>query len=237
MISDLSSRASACRMPHDELRDARREAAGADNSATCNGLSRLSWLWTKLSELQGIEADVRKRCGQRMASASIPNTEKTSGLRSKLNSWVSRTARPTFSHTSDSRARRGKSGPGPVCPELRAPSSAPACRRKPAAPRGRCRRANRQARASLSDRVAATPAARPRSCAAGRASSPPSSISARATLPSARAGGFLQRLVVGTCVPVASADGLHDIVFVQRTQQQFAAARLDGRQAPAPARC
>src|SRR4029450_7073325 len=85
----------------------------ADNRVHRQRFSRLSWLWTKLSELQGIEADVRKRCGQRMASASIPNTEKTSGLRSKLNSWVSRTARLTFSHTSDRRARRGKSAPAP----------------------------------------------------------------------------------------------------------------------------
>ena len=43
-----------------------------------------------------------------MASASIPNTEKTSGFRSRLYSAVSRAARLIFSHTSASRARRGR---------------------------------------------------------------------------------------------------------------------------------
>src|SRR5260370_4943276 len=43
----------------------------------------------------------------RVASASRPNTEKTSGFRSRLYSAVSRAARLIFSHTSASRARRG----------------------------------------------------------------------------------------------------------------------------------
>src|SRR5882757_413607 len=44
----------------------------------------------------------------RVASASSPNTEKTSGFRSRLYSAVSRAARLIFSHTSASRARRGR---------------------------------------------------------------------------------------------------------------------------------
>src|SRR5882724_5157970 len=44
----------------------------------------------------------------RVASASSPNTEKTSGFRSRLYSAVSRAARLIFSHTSANRARRGR---------------------------------------------------------------------------------------------------------------------------------
>src|SRR5207302_2060042 len=46
--------------------------------------------------------------GYRVASASNPNTEKTSGFRSRLYSAVSRAARLIFSHTSASRARRAR---------------------------------------------------------------------------------------------------------------------------------
>src|SRR5215211_7841768 len=51
---------------------------------------------------------ILKRSAYRVASASIPNTEKTSGFRSRLYSAVSRAARAIFSHTSASRARRGR---------------------------------------------------------------------------------------------------------------------------------
>src|SRR5882757_3252567 len=51
---------------------------------------------------------ILKRSAYRVASASIPNTEKTSGFRSRLYSAVSRAVRAIFSHTSASRARRGR---------------------------------------------------------------------------------------------------------------------------------
>src|SRR6266481_1144618 len=57
------------------------------------------------NKLVGI--DIR-RSAYRVASASIENTEKTSGFRSRLYDSVSRAARTIFSHTSASRARRGR---------------------------------------------------------------------------------------------------------------------------------
>src|SRR5207248_11048483 len=54
------------------------------------------------------DGDDNNRSAYRVASASIPNTEKTSGFRSRLYSAVSRAARAIFSHTSASRARRGR---------------------------------------------------------------------------------------------------------------------------------
>src|SRR6266404_3482817 len=51
--------------------------------------------------------DIR-RSAYRVASASIENTEKTSGFRSRLYDSVSRAARTIFSHTSACRARRGR---------------------------------------------------------------------------------------------------------------------------------
>ncbi len=57
------------------------------------------------TRLLGMPASER---GYRVASASSPNTEKTSGFRSRLYSAVSRAARLIFSHTSASRARRGR---------------------------------------------------------------------------------------------------------------------------------
>ena len=82
----------------DISRESGTGAAGFAVSASFVDYDRDGWL----------DLYVGEYVDYRVASARSPNTENTSGFRSRLYSAVSRAARLIFSHTSASRARRGR---------------------------------------------------------------------------------------------------------------------------------